>query len=202
MDVVRDKQELRARLRAARAAIAPERIATMSSAIAAHVQASPAWASAAAIAGFVGVKGEPDTRELLAAVLAEGKALWLPRVLGPREIGFARVHELADLVRGGFGLFEPPASAGIVALAAAAVDLVLTPGLAFTSAGVRLGFGRGHYDRELGPTAIDAAPIRMGICFAEFLDVVALPSDAHDVPMHAIATEHGVIACGSHQRAR
>jgi 5-formyltetrahydrofolate cyclo-ligase len=196
VDVAREKHELRARMRSARAAIAPQRVAAMSAAIAAHLQASSVWASARAITGFVGVNGEPDTRELLGAALAEGKALWLPRVLGPSELGFARVQELAELVPGGFGLLEPPVRAGCVALAEIPVDLVLVPGLAFTSEGVRLGFGRGYYDRAFGSAPIGAAPVRVGICFAEFLDVVALPSDAHDMPMHHVVTEHGVIDCG------
>ncbi|HET6585831.1 MAG TPA: 5-formyltetrahydrofolate cyclo-ligase [Nannocystaceae bacterium] len=202
MDVASEKRRLRVRLRGTRAAIASDRIASMSSALARHVQSSPAWTGAAAIAGFVGVKGEPDTRELLAAALAGGKALWLPRVLGPSEIGFARVQALAELVPGGFGLLEPPLDARFLALAEIPLDVVLVPGLAFTSAGVRLGFGRGYYDRAFTAGTPAATPVRIGVCFAEFLDIAELPSEPHDVAMHFVATDAGLIRCTPQERAR
>ena len=195
MDVIDEKRELRARLRAARTAIPSEQIAMMSAAIVQCVRSSPAWARARAIAGFVGVNGEPDTRALLELAIAEGKALWLPRVLGARDLGFAQVHGLAQLEPGGFGLLEPPSHAANVPLSAVALDLVLVPGLAFTSDGARLGFGRGYYDRALAPFANDETPLRLGVCFTAFLDRELVPTDAHDVPMHAIATEHGIVVC-------
>jgi 5-formyltetrahydrofolate cyclo-ligase len=106
------------------------------------------------------------------------------------------VRALDVLAPGGFGLLEPPESAGEPQpLAALDLDLVLVPGLGFASSGARLGFGRGYYDRALAPFADRDAPLRLGLCFAEFLDTAAIPTDTYDVPMHAIATERGITAC-------
>jgi len=197
VDVGDRKQGLRARLRAARGALAPEAVSEWSAAIVRHVQAASAWREAGAIAGFVGVKGEPETHTLLDAALQAGKSLWLPRVLGPRDLGFVRVRALDVLAPGGFGLLEPPLDRDDppLPLAAIDVDLVLVPGLAFARDGARLGFGRGYYDRTLAPFAAKDVPVRMGVCFAAFLDREPIPTDVHDVTMHAIATEHGVVAC-------
>lgn len=193
MDVPAEKRELRARMRALRDALSSEAVDAMSAAITAHVLADPAWTSARAIAGFVGVRNEPDTRALLEHALATGKALWLPRVLGPTELAFVRVHALESLVPGGFGLLEPPASEHTHALTDRDVDLVLVPGLAFASNGARLGFGRGYYDRALASFVATDPPLRLGLCFSSFLDTSPIPTDANDVPMHALATEHGIV---------
>ena len=67
---------------------------------------------------------------------------------------------------------------------------------AFSSAGARLGFGKGHYDRALAPVRDRAAPRRVGVCLRDALDPDGgVPSGPLDVPMHAIATEAGVITC-------
>lgn len=198
MDIREHKRELRARLRAARDALAPERVTAWSAAITTHVRQAAAWRDADAIAGFVGVRGEPQTHALLEHALAAGKALWLPRVLGPTALGFVRVRSLDVLAPSGFGLLEPPLDpdAPPVALAETDVDLVLVPGLAFTRDGARLGFGRGYYDRALAPLAARPSPLRLGVCFADFLDREPLPTDELDIRVHAIATEHGIIVCG------
>jgi 5-formyltetrahydrofolate cyclo-ligase len=193
VDIRTAKRDLRARMRAIRDALSSEAVDAMSAAIAAHVMNEPSWTSARAVAGFVGVRGEPDTRELLEHALAMGKALWLPRVLGPTELGFVRVRSLDTLVPGGFGLLEPPPSERTHALTDRDVDLVLVPGLAFASNGARLGFGRGYYDRALASFAAIDPPLRLGLCFAAMLDAAEIPTDENDVPMHAIATEHGIV---------
>ena len=63
----------------------------------------------------------------------------------------------------------------------------------------RIGFGPGHYDRLLESVAATARPVRMGVCFADFLDPVEgpIPAEPHDVPMHMVATETGVVTCST-----
>jgi 5-formyltetrahydrofolate cyclo-ligase len=196
------KAALRAALGQRRAQRGPETIATLSAALLGRLLRHPLWQQARGVAAFVGVRGEPDTWGLLAATLAERKRLWLPRMEGsPKEIVFAPVHDLRDLAPAPFGLLEPRPRAGQPAVRtpnpAAGIDLVLVPGLGFTSAGARLGWGKGHYDRALAPVRDAAAPLRMGLCFAEELDPPEgrIPTDPHDVPMHWVATPDGVTFC-------
>jgi 5-formyltetrahydrofolate cyclo-ligase len=190
------KAEIRAQASARRRERSPEETAARSVALCAHVVAEPRWRAATSLAAFVGVKGEPDTRPLLLAALQAGKRLWLPRMGGPRrqQIEFVEVTDLAALAPAPFGLLEPHAGAG-VALAEAAVDLVLMPGLAFTRAGARLGYGKGHYDGALAPLRALPRPLRIGVCLVDEL-VDALPVEPHDVGVHALATEAGVLDCG------
>ncbi len=57
-------------------------------------------------------------------------------------------------------------------------DLILVPGLAFDNEGVRLGRGKGHFDKFLLHYK-DAK--KMGICFKEQLSTNNLPKEIHDV---------------------
>nr|WP_255215998.1 5-formyltetrahydrofolate cyclo-ligase [Pseudenhygromyxa sp. WMMC2535] len=160
------------------------------------VRAHAWWQEARGVAAFVGVRGEPDTRALLAATLAAGKQLWLPRVLGKGRMCFWQLDELESLQEGRMGLLEPPARGeGIQAPGPAdGVDLVLVPGLAFDLRGARLGFGAGHYDRAFGPQreAGEAMAKRCGMCLSPFvLDPGVIPMQVHDIRMNAVVTEHG-----------
>lgn len=197
------KTPLRRALRARRAALPPGSLPSASQALTAAVLAHPAWRAARSVAAFVGVGTEPDTRTLLETALAEGRRLWLPRVLdgrGGRSL-MVEVIDLAVLAPAPFGLLEPRPRPGELALPAitpdAPIDLVLVPGLAFSSEGARIGFGPGHYDRLLAPVASVPHPTRIGVCFASFLDPTEgpIPTEPHDVPMHWIATEAGVVRC-------
>lgn len=196
------KAGLRAALWQRRLQRSPEANATLSAALLGSLLRHPLWQQARGVAAFVGVKGEPDTWGLLAATLAERKRLWLPRMEGsPAEIAFVQVHDLRELAPGKFGLLEPRARAGQLPVStptpAAGIDVVLVPGLGFTSAGVRLGWGKGYYDRALAPVRQSAAPLRVGVCFNEDLDPLdgPIPAESFDVPMHWVATPSGVTYC-------
>ena len=180
------KAELRARLRAERAAIAAELRAAWSAAIAARTQGLDAWRRAESVQLFIGaLPGEVETWRLAAACLAAGKALVCPRVAGER-LELRRVEELNALARSDLGLWEP--SPGCALVEPREIDLALLPGLAFDRRGGRLGQGRGFYDRLLRETAAE----RVGLCFA--LQVVqSTPVDSGDERVSRVVTELRVI---------
>ncbi|WAS92552.1 5-formyltetrahydrofolate cyclo-ligase [Nannocystis punicea] len=193
------KADIRAQSAARRRERGPEAAAAASAELCAHVLAEARWRAATSVAAFVGVKGEPDTRPLLIAALAAGKQLWLPRMAGHRRqsIEFVAVADLVTLAPAPFGLLEPRDGPGL-ALADTDVDLVLMPGLAFTRTGIRLGYGKGHYDGAMNPLRNHSRPVRIGLCFSDEL-VEALPEEPHDVGVHALATEQGLLDCVSLQ---
>lgn len=186
MSVAAAKSELRARLRAERAAIAAELRSAWSAAIAARAQGLDAWRRAESVQLFIGaLPGEVETWGLAAACLAAGKALVCPRVAGQR-LELRRVEDLNALARSDWGLWEPPPDCALVA--PQAIDLALLPGLAFDRRGGRLGLGRGFYDRLLRETAAE----RMGLCF-ELQVVPSTPIDRGDERVARVVTELRVI---------
>jgi len=71
-------------------------------------------------------------------------------------------------------------------------DLFLVPGVAFTETGVRVGRGKGYYDRYLH----NHSGLKIGLCF-EFQILSELPREDHDVLMDYLVTEKRVICCKS-----
>ena len=203
------KAELRAALLGRRAAASPESVRARSRRLTDRLLGLPEWREAEGVAAFVGFGGEPDTWSLLSATLGAGKRLALPRVSrrsagGPSRLEFILVRDLGALVRGSFGLWEPgpeireerrARSPG----AGLGIDLVLVPGVGFDREGRRLGFGKGYYDRALAPLRRLDSPRRIGLCFADALDPAEgpIPNDEHDVAMHRILSEDGLVDCSA-----
>ena len=192
-----DKEAYRAAVRARRRRLDPTEHAVASAAIVGHVVADSSFVAAVDIAGFVGALGEPDTYPLLQRILLAGKRLWLPKVRSedPPRMQWFPVDSLERLQPGAFGILEPPD--GPPPAQIEHLGLILVPGLAFSSAGARLGSGRGYYDRALATVRDAHEVVRMGVCFASFLDPAEgpVPTQPHDIPVHRVATERGITVC-------
>ena len=134
----------------------------------------PQYRQANCVMAFVGFNGEPDTDPLFARLSVEGKRLLLPRV---DASGIVAVDGDSPMVVSKFGVQEPTGPT----VALDEIDLVVVPGLAFTAAGDRLGYGQGYYDKFL-PTV--SAP-SVGVCFLDQL-VDELPTTANDVRVGAV----------------
>ena len=87
-----------------------------------------------------------------------------------------------------YGFDQPVAGAPVVD--AAAIGVVLVPGLVFDRRGGRLGHGKGYYDRLL--TGLPDA-VTIGVT-TDALIVTAVPTDRYDVTMAWLASESGVRA--------
>lgn len=198
MDVV--KRPIRQALEAQRAAQDAALLAYRDQSLVEAILATPQWHHAPAVAAYVGVPGEPNTGALLDAAWASGKSVWLPRVYGDMLL-YVATTDRTQLVEVAPGRLEPAVGSGSPPrpLAEIAPPLVLVPGVGFSRTGARLGRGLGHYDRALAPVRARGDIWRVGVCHARFLDppLFTIPMDPQDVPMHAIATEYGVVACTS-----
>lgn len=158
-----------------------------SAAIVSHLAQEPAFLKAKTVFSYAAMKSEPD----LAALREQfpEKTWALSRVADDGEsLHFHEVKPGIALVESELGFLEPdPAICPVIT----APDLVLVPGVGFDGESkARLGRGKGHYDRYLGPlVASDRAPVLLGICFS--VQEVPLTPEPHDVPMTQIVTEKG-----------
>ncbi|MBR4936765.1 MAG: 5-formyltetrahydrofolate cyclo-ligase, partial [Bacteroidaceae bacterium] len=64
------------------------------------------------------------------------------------------------------------------------IDLVIAPGMAFDTAGRRMGRGKGYYDRFLAQPEL-ANAYKIGVCFP-FQLLPEVPVDAHDICMDEV----------------
>jgi 5-formyltetrahydrofolate cyclo-ligase len=178
MEIQKAKAGLRAEMASIR--LRPDERTLDSAAICEHVKQLPEWASSQVVLLFAALPDEPD----VVGLWDESKQICLPRFRADRSYEAAHVGNLADLVSGQFGILEPPGSA--ICAGPSEVDLVVAPGIAFDTAGFRLGRGRGFYDRWLeGLTAY-----RCGIGFDHQL-VSDVPHELHDARMGVVVTPSG-----------
>ncbi len=179
------KQTLRRRASARRNAI--DNHAERSAVICARLAALPIFQAAAAIHCYLPIRSEVDTRFLIDAALAAGKAVAVPVVGDDHHLHHSWIDRLdaGAFVLGPLGTLQPrevrPAAPG-------SWDLTVAPLLAFDRAGYRLGYGKGHYDRLL----TQVRGIALGVAFAS-QEEPCLPHEPHDVPLDIIVTEHEII---------
>ncbi|WP_193214543.1 5-formyltetrahydrofolate cyclo-ligase [Luteolibacter marinus] len=138
------------------------------------------------IASFAALPGEPALLPLTADL--PDRRWVFPRVEGDRmTFHFA---DASALVPGSFGIPEPAAEAPTCPVED--IELFLCPGMGFTTAGHRIGRGKGYYDRALARSNPQAT--RVGVCFGEQI-VADIPTDPHDLPMHFLAHPAGILEC-------
>lgn len=145
------------------------------------------------IAAYLAADGEIDPYPLIESLWSLGKTVYLP-VLVPftrNRLWFARYDPDTRLVTNRYGIPEPRQQ---LLTRPAALDLVLTPLVAFDLAGHRIGMGGGFYDRSFAfllERRHWRKPVLLGIAYA-FQQQRSITAERWDVPLNAIATEAGV----------
>jgi 5-formyltetrahydrofolate cyclo-ligase len=189
------KAALRERLLAARRSVADDVRAGEARSLTEHLDA--AVSSGSTVCAYAPVGAEPGSLEMLDALLRRAGRVLLPVARTTADGSPAALqwgeYRPGRLVAARFGLLEP-AAPWLPATTVAEASVVLIPSLAVDRAGVRLGRGRGFYDRTLvhrNPRARLIAVIRD----EELLD--ELPHEPHDVRMtHALTPGRGLIELG------
>lgn len=177
-----DKKETRAAIRRATSALGTDERRRQSLAVTARLQQIIGGERPAVTALFAPLPDEIDIGALIGT--APGRIV-LPRV-EPSEDGTARMEfydfDPAAMARGAFGIDEPQ---GTVPCRPEEIDLMVVPGMAFTRGGLRLGRGKGYYDRYMSREGFRAR--RIGVCFIHQL-LGTLPAEPHDRPMDEVIT--------------
>jgi 5-formyltetrahydrofolate cyclo-ligase len=195
------KAALREQLAAARGGVADAVRAVEARMLCEHLE--PVVSSGSTVCAYVPVGTEPGSIEMLDMLLRRSGRVLLPVARNsadgtPVPLRWGEYRPDA-LVPGQWGLLEP-AEPVRPASALAEATLVIVPALAVDRRGVRLGRGRGFYDRSLNGRDPQARLVAM-VRDVEFVD--ELPAEPHDVPMtHVITPQRGVMALlpGGHTR--
>lgn len=161
-----------------------------SQAITDRATALDAYRDASVVLAYWSVDGEVETAALIERALADGKRVFLPRIVDG-QIVFAEHRSDVPLRQGAYGIREP---------AGAPLDprvdgpfVAFVPLVAWDAEGTRLGRGKGHYDRALAPLAPGGCLIGFGY---DFQQRPALPRDAWDVPLDWVLTAGATVRCG------
>lgn len=142
----------------------------------------PIYSSSKAILAYSPLQGEVDISKLIDHALEKGKELYLPMY---DELKIGSIKDGIQVLPNGYKqprIIIDPQNVNI--------DLIIVPALAFSRHGVRLGHGKGWYDRFISLYAKDA--FKLGICISRFL-IDDIPFFKHDIKVDAIITEKEII---------
>ncbi len=155
----------------------------------------PEFKEAATVASYVAKADEVQTSGIVAAALAAGKSVVVPRAdPATGALRFASIGSISELSPGHFDVLEPRADASVVPLGAA--EVVVIPVVAWDEQGHRLGYGKGYFDRAL---SADPGPLRVGLAL-EAQKESGLSQSSEDVPLDVIVTESRVLRFGRRRR--
>ncbi len=180
-----EKARIRRKMRLVLARLPAASMSVAAGALVARLLASEEFSRAQCIGMYAAAGWEIDLTGAVSAGLACGKSIALPRWnAADSEYEFAVIERLSQLALGQFGLREPIARCPKVE--GGFLDAVFVPGLAFSRDGVRLGRGRGFYDRLLR----DVRRGRCGVAY-ECQLLEALPAAPWDQRVEHIFTPGG-----------
>ena len=173
-----DKKTLRKKIREQKRAMTPEQIETASAKLVEMFLQTELYRDAKTIYGYLPYNQEVRTVPILEQALADGKRVAVPKVYG-EEMKFIYLTDLTQVETGYAGIPEPIADGPIGDDPTA---LVLMPGMAFTKAGQRIGYGGGFYDKFL---AAEPDHPTIALCY-DFQIVDQLPTEEFDIPVDLV----------------
>lgn len=144
---------------------------------------------ARSLSAYLSRPDEPGTRDFLRWAEAEGIRVLLPI---SREDGLLdwAPYDGTDEEQDILGM-PTPSSEVLGPIAVNEVDLILVPAACIARDGMRLGWGRGYFDKTLG--SMEGGPPVYAVIYDDEL-VDAVPTEPHDQPVDGVVTPAGIIS--------
>lgn len=178
------KRALRADLRERRQIVSAHAREDAEVGVTAQLDALVDRLGARSISCFLSTPTEPGTHAFVAAAVARGIRVLLPITREDGLLDWTVATPDTEITEGMFGLPEPVGEV-LGPIAVNDVDLLVIPAAAVDRNGMRLGWGRGYYDKTLG--SMEKCPPVYAVIFdSELLDDV--PRDVHDQPVTGVVT--------------
>ncbi|MGC5171676.1 5-formyltetrahydrofolate cyclo-ligase [Micromonospora sp. DT81.3] len=183
-DVDHEKRALRAELRERRQLLSDAQRDAAAAGVRAQLDALVDARGARSVSCFLSTTTEPGTREFVEAAVRRGIRVLLPITRADGLLDWSVATPGGDIAEGLFGLPEPVGEL-LGPIAVNDVDLMIIPAAAIDRSGMRLGWGRGYFDKTIG--SMERCPPVYAVIFdSEMLDRV--PRDVHDQPVTGVVT--------------
>ena len=179
------KTRLREHLKQVRAGLTEAKRGRHSEAITRRVLALPEVHKARTCFIFVGIGDEVATAPLIDRLAAAGRTLYVPKIISKTEMIACPFRGWDDLKPAQLGILTPSGTERYDG----PIDIAITPGLGFTAAGARLGYGAGYYDRWFAAHQVGA---KIALAF-EVQILPDIPTDDSDLPVDMLVTEQRTI---------
>ena len=178
------KRALRADLRERRQQHSEAVRAAAAAGVKAQLDALVASIGARSVSCFLSTPTEPGTHEFITDATARGIRVLLPITRVDGLLDWAVADPSGDIAEGLFGVPEPVGEV-LSPSAVNDVDLLIIPAAAVDRTGMRLGWGRGYFDKTIGSME-KCPPVYAVIYDSEILD--SLPREVHDQPVTGVVT--------------
>jgi len=182
------KRALRAELRERRRIRTSTERSSDSSAITAHLIELTERLDAKFLTAYLSTQDEPETRDFLQWAEDQGKRILLPISREDGLLDWAPYDgddEELDILG-----MPAPTSELLGPIAINGVDLILVPAACVDRGGMRLGWGRGYFDKTLG--SMEGCPPVYAVIFDDEL-VESVPTERHDMPVNGVVTPSGIV---------
>lgn len=143
---------------------------------------------AATLAAYLSLSDEPPTRDFVRWATERGIRVLLPV---SREDGLLdwAPYEGDEEVEDVIGM-PAPATELLGPIAINDADLIIVPAASVDRSGMRMGWGRGYFDKTLG--SMEGCPPVYAVIFDDEL-VDSVPQERHDMPVDGVVTPSGII---------
>ncbi len=188
MDPQEVKVRLRQELKSSRESVGAAQREAAAIAAEAKIVHLPEWQNAKVVCLYASFQGELPTTQLLQNLLNSEKRCVLPKVNSEGQPELYEIKSFQDLELSSLEILEPKINCPRIN--PTQIDFFLVPGIGFDRRGNRLGHGAGFYDRLLAQASPTAYFLGYGY---DFQVVDAIPHEAHDIVMHAMATPSQII---------
>ena len=178
------KRALRAELRERRQILSESARDAAATGIRAQLDALVDRLGVTSMSCYLSTTTEPGTHVFVEQAVARGIRVLLPITRADGLLDWAVATPDGDIAEGLFGLPEPVGEV-LGPIAVNDVDLLVIPAAAVGRDGMRLGWGRGYFDKTLG--SMERCPPVYAVVFdSEILDEV--PADVRDEPVTGVVT--------------
>ncbi len=183
-DIEHAKRALRAELRERRGLLSEAQRDEAALAIGARLDELVEAHGARSISCFLSTMVEPGTRDFVTRAVRRGIRVLLPITRADGLLDWAVATDDGEVGEGLYGLPEPTGEV-LGPIAVNDVDLMIVPAAAVDRSGMRMGWGRGYFDKTIGSME-KCPPVYAVIYDSEILD--SLPREVHDQPVNGIVT--------------
>ena len=185
-DIADQKADLRAQVRSTRRARGIEGALQEAPLFTQHLVSLATELDAKTVAAYLSTPDEPDTRGFLTWARGEGVKVLLPISRIDGLMDWAEFDE--SEVEGPYGVPEP-AGEVLPPNAIDDVDLIVLPASAAGRDGMRMGWGRGFFDKLLG--SMENLPPTFAVVYDDEL-LNTVPSEPHDYSVDGVVTPSGI----------
>ena len=136
---------------------------------------------------YVSLPTEVSTDHFIKEALKQGKRVAVPYIEPDKQtLRATELTSIEDLEEGPLGIRQPGGE-DFRTVSLEEIDLVIVPAIAYDKNNMRLGRGKGFYDRFLAQEGLSSAKV-IGLAF-NFQVIDRLPSDPHDRPVSRVITD-------------